>query len=107
MSEMVTLGTCGNCGGPVQVHKFWACTEREIPRCRNCGARPKNPYAAVIPMESPAQVKMVGLRHPYSPTDEFIAHMMESCPPEEITAFSAKEQKEVDEKLEELNGARL
>jgi hypothetical protein len=42
-----------------------------------------------------------------SPTDEFIAQVMEACPPEEIAAFSAKEQKEVDEKLEELSSARI
>jgi hypothetical protein len=42
-----------------------------------------------------------------SPTDEFIAHIMEACPPEEIAAFSAEEQKKVDEKLEELSGACL
>jgi hypothetical protein len=42
-----------------------------------------------------------------SPTDEFIANLMEACPPDEIAAFSAKEQKEIDEKLEELSSVQL
>jgi hypothetical protein len=42
-----------------------------------------------------------------SPADEFIAQVMEDCPPEEIEDFSREEQAEVDRIMKEASSARL
>lgn len=47
-----TIGTCGNCGGPVTVPiVFWS-VRRPRPTCAACGATPKQAYGPVIEMET-------------------------------------------------------
>lgn len=52
MSEKRTIGTCGNCGGPVQQY-LWLHTTGPFPpaKCAHCGAIPKHPYGERIEME--------------------------------------------------------
>lgn len=47
---MQTVGTCGNCGGPVQCPEFWGGSLPPPVKCARCGARPINAYGPVIPM---------------------------------------------------------
>lgn len=50
MSE-TTIGTCGNCGGPVvRMNEYWGVGPFPPPACRSCGAVAKNSYGPVIPM---------------------------------------------------------
>jgi len=48
---MQTIGTCGNCGGPVQSPLHWGGPTPPPQRCATCGARPKHQYGPVIPMD--------------------------------------------------------
>jgi hypothetical protein len=50
---MQTIGTCSNCGGPVQVPEFWGGIEPPVPRCRNCNALAKKTYGPIVPMDKP------------------------------------------------------
>lgn len=50
-----TLGTCGNCGGPVQVPVVWWGTVPPTPRCGHCGAEPAQGFGPVMPMKSPRE----------------------------------------------------
>jgi hypothetical protein len=43
MTTYSVVGTCGNCGGEVRLPNIWWATIPPIPRCENCGARPKKP----------------------------------------------------------------
>lgn len=45
-----TVGTCGNCGGPVVVPMFWGGIYPPTPQCANCKAIPENPHGPKIPM---------------------------------------------------------
>lgn len=56
---MPTVGTCGNCGGPVQVPELWGGSVPPIPTCAHCGATAKNPYGPTIPMQSPVRTRLV------------------------------------------------
>ena len=47
----VTIGTCGNCGGPVQVSELWSGSMPQTPRCAKCGAHEKNSYGPRVEME--------------------------------------------------------
>jgi len=52
MSEIMILGTCSICGGPVTIPKFWNSQIPPVPSCNNCGATKKQPhYGAKIEME--------------------------------------------------------
>lgn len=51
---MPTVGTCGKCGGPVQVPELWSGTVPPVPTCSSCGARVKDAYGPVLPMETAA-----------------------------------------------------
>jgi hypothetical protein len=48
-----TVGTCGNCGGPVQVPADWYGIEPPTPTCAHCGAVAKSNYGPTIPMNAP------------------------------------------------------
>lgn len=48
MSTQV-IGTCGNCGGPVEMPSMMV---DPVARCRVCGASPRDAYGPVIPMKS-------------------------------------------------------
>lgn len=50
---MATIGTCGNCGGPVQTPDMWGGVIPPVPTCTKCGARAINPYGPAIPMSAP------------------------------------------------------
>lgn len=47
---MQTVGTCGECNGPVQVPEFWGGKAPPVPTCAHCGATAKDPYGPVVPM---------------------------------------------------------
>lgn len=47
---MQTIGTCSNCGGPVQVPEFWGGDIPPAARCGQCGATAKQSYGPTIPM---------------------------------------------------------
>lgn len=47
---MQTIGTCGNCGGPVQAPTHWGGSEPPPQKCARCGASPINQYGPVLPM---------------------------------------------------------
>lgn len=42
--SVTVVGTCGNCGGPVDVPDVWMGIYPPVPTCRHCGAtaKPKN-----------------------------------------------------------------
>lgn len=46
-----TVGTCGNCGGPVQVPAAWYATIP--PTCAHCGATAKTDHGPMLPMNEP------------------------------------------------------
>ena len=48
-----TVGTCGNCGGPVRVPAAWYATIPPTPTCAHCGATAKANHGPVLPMEQP------------------------------------------------------
>ena len=47
---MQTIGTCGKCGGPVQVPAMWGGSIPPQPKCAGCGAVPAAAYGPVLPM---------------------------------------------------------
>ena len=60
---MATIGTCGNCKGPVQVPDFWGGTVPPVPTCANCGAQPDEPYGKTVkmrPRKAHEQTDVVG-----------------------------------------------
>lgn len=50
---MNTIGTCGNCGGPVEVPDLWAGVGNPPAKCASCGARPRHNHGPRIEMEPP------------------------------------------------------
>ena len=51
MGEMVSIGTCGRCGGRVSVPRVWMGTIPPTPTCESCGAIPREAHGPVIPMQ--------------------------------------------------------
>lgn len=47
----VTVGTCGNCGGPVTMPGVWHCILPPQKTCSVCGAIAAE-YGSVIPMQT-------------------------------------------------------
>ena len=45
-----TIGTCGNCGGPVTVPMIWHGVNNPTPRCERCYATPRESFGPTIPM---------------------------------------------------------
>lgn len=58
MSNVFRIGTCGICGGPVSIPSVWFGTVPPDAACERCGARPKNQYGPVLPMEDARQYIM-------------------------------------------------
>lgn len=48
--NVVQIGTCGNCGGPVEVPQVWMGIYPPTPRCRSCGATPKEAFGKRMEM---------------------------------------------------------
>lgn len=46
------IGTCGNCGGPVEIPSMMV---NPVPKCTKCGATPKNLFGPKIDMEPPSK----------------------------------------------------
>jgi hypothetical protein len=46
-----TLGTCGDCGGPVTVPTVWMGIILPTPTCERCGAHPVEAHGPVLPMQ--------------------------------------------------------
>jgi hypothetical protein len=51
-----TVGTCGECGGPVVVPIAWWSVIPPVPTCKECGATAKPNYGPVTPMNPPPRV---------------------------------------------------
>lgn len=52
MSDKRVIGTCGNCGGPVEAYIFLHYVgPMPPPKCHQCGAEPANAHGPVIPMK--------------------------------------------------------
>lgn len=50
---MALIGTCGNCGGPVETPDAWLGILPPPAACQSCGSTPKKsyePYGPVLPM---------------------------------------------------------
>ena len=47
----LTVGTCGNCLGPVKVPTTWHSVNPPTPVCAHCGAAAKPNYGPVMAME--------------------------------------------------------
>ena len=47
---MPTVGTCSNCGGPVQTPDMWGSVIPPTPTCARCGAVAAAPFGPVIQM---------------------------------------------------------
>lgn len=45
-----TIGTCGNCGGPVTVPSVWHGVIHPTPKCDRCGATPREAFGPVMEM---------------------------------------------------------
>lgn len=56
---MNTVGTCGRCGGAVQVPSIWGGLVPPVPVCAQCGAKAQNPYGPVIPMQGESNAPAV------------------------------------------------
>ena len=52
-----TVGTCGNCGGPVTVPTVWMGVIPPTPTCEHCGAIPAAAHGPVLPMQQPAKIR--------------------------------------------------
>ena len=48
---MVIVGTCGNCGGPVQIPECWGGSTPPPKKCAHCGATAKPNFGPVLPMQ--------------------------------------------------------
>ena len=44
------IGTCGICGGPVEIPSVWHGIIPPVPTCTHCGATQKNSYGPVLDM---------------------------------------------------------
>ncbi len=55
-----TVGTCGNCGGPVRVPYVWYATIPPTPTCAYCGATAKQDFGPALPMNPPVRVQIKG-----------------------------------------------
>lgn len=51
MFDKVTVGTCGVCGGPVQVPSAWWGVVPPQKQCSQCGAVAVENYGPVLPMQ--------------------------------------------------------
>lgn len=51
--DEITIGTCGNCGGPVRTPRDWMSVSEAPRKCARCGANAG--HGAVIQMEQPTQ----------------------------------------------------
>ena len=52
MSDKYTVGTCGNCGGPVEQYRYLHIVGPfPPPKCSRCGATSKNAYGPKMDME--------------------------------------------------------
>jgi hypothetical protein len=51
--SVVRIGTCGNCGGPVEIPEVWMCIYPPTPTCRQCGATPKEAFGKRMEMNPP------------------------------------------------------
>lgn len=51
--DEITIGTCGNCGGPVRMPRYWMSVDEPPRKCAHCGAHAG--YGPVIPMQTPPQ----------------------------------------------------
>ena len=51
-----TVGTCGNCGGPVVVPIAWWGINPPGPQCKRCGAFAKRDFGPPMPMEPPHRI---------------------------------------------------
>ena len=45
------VGTCGNCGGPVEIPEIWMGIYPPTPKCRSCGSIPQNAFGSRLPMQ--------------------------------------------------------
>ena len=54
---MAVIGTCGRCGGPVQVPELWGGTVPPVPACMSCGSTAKYPYGPTIPMDGNKNIR--------------------------------------------------
>jgi hypothetical protein len=70
---MKTIGTCNECGGPVQVPELWGGSVPPTPTCARCGAIAQNPYGRVIPMTRPRGTQSVA--------DDSRAEYLRTAPP--------------------------
>lgn len=75
MTEEYTVGTCGNCGGPVRMPAIWHGVKPPPKRCAWCGAEARD-FGPVIPMapERPSStrtphVSIKDKRYSYRRTD--------------------------------------
>jgi hypothetical protein len=48
---MQVIGTCGLCGGAVQVSVFASTFKGPVVKCMHCGAKPVQPFGPVIKMK--------------------------------------------------------
>jgi hypothetical protein len=53
---MITHGTCSLCGGPVVTPDVWMSIVPPTPTCQRCGARLKQSYGPVLPMEPAPEI---------------------------------------------------
>lgn len=53
------IGTCGNCGGSVEVPAVWYGIYPPVPTCRSCGAVPANAFGPVLPMKSKDRTNLI------------------------------------------------
>ena len=70
---MQTIGTCGKCGGPVQVPSLWGGSMPPQPKCAHCGAVPAEAYGPVIPMRGCARLDAVGTGECKATTETIVA----------------------------------
>lgn len=59
-SMNTTIGTCGSCGGPVQVPTAWYGVVPPTPTCARCGAVARENHGPVVPMQPPAKTRTGG-----------------------------------------------
>lgn len=48
---LMVIGTCNDCGGPVETPDIWMGVQAPPKKCSRCGAEPTEPYGAVLRMK--------------------------------------------------------
>lgn len=67
---MATIGTCGNCGGAVEIPDVWNGIYPPTPQCRSCNSVPAEPHGKTIKMRPLPSAAPLGSIRKESPSHD-------------------------------------